>query len=198
MVVLDLHLLGWSNEPVRSSLPLPVALSNLLVFLNAHLALSHENTAAILAAGINGASYLFPTTKDVLHNKNNETNDTGNNDISMDEVSGPGYRPFVVLDQQVKDNLKLMLEEQFNENNKEALEKEIHDPSRISAGLALALSHINIVSQKYTAATDLQSRILIISVSEDFSVQYIPFMNCVFAAQKKVFNLSNAKTKSQY
>ena len=32
----------------------------------------------------------------------------------------------------------------------------------------------------------LQSRILIISVSSDLAFQYIPVMNCIFAAQRRV------------
>jgi transcription initiation factor TFIIH subunit 3 len=37
-----------------------------------------------------------------------------------------------------------------------------------------------------SALRTLQSRILVVSVSSDVASQYIPIMNCVFAAQRKV------------
>lgn len=58
-----------------------------------------------------------------------------------------------------------------------------------SNGVAGAGSSTNEITESKDADGDqqgLQSRILVVSVSDDLAFQYIPVMNCIFAAQRKV------------
>ena len=55
----------------------------------------------------------------------------------------------------------------------------------MAAALSMALCYINRVSSEHVA-THVAARIVVISVSPDAQVQYIPTMNCIFSAQKAV------------
>lgn len=114
------------------------------------------------------------------------------------------YRPFHLVEDEVTANVSSLLSSVTEDDM-------VHADSTMMAGaLSLALAYINKQTLAYSesnggagvsstgtgegaASRDaedgklgLQSRILVVSVSSDTALQYIPVMNCIFAAQRKV------------
>ncbi|PGH26965.1 hypothetical protein AJ80_01349 [Polytolypa hystricis UAMH7299] len=61
-IILDTNPHAWAL--LHPSLPLSTAIANLLVFINAHLAVNYANTVAVIASHCNRAQWLYPTHKD--------------------------------------------------------------------------------------------------------------------------------------
>ena len=175
VVILDANPFYWTAEPLKTALPLDFALADILVFLNAHLAISHTNRVAFIACHNNSATYLYP-------DKPSSSSNNNNNKSALHNGSKTGYyRPFQIVDHAVKENLQRLFDQ--------TTDKDLVDnkSSTLMAGaLSLGLSYINRVTQQDFANTStIKSRILILSVSSDLSAQYIPMMNLMFGAQKK-------------
>ena len=114
------------------------------------------------------------------------------------------YRPFRLIEDEVMTNLRALIDS--------TTESDLQGTSTtmMAGALTLALAYINRETQAYEEtgggisggdgsgivgggdATEgkpgIQSRILVLSVSGDLAFQYIPIMNCIFAAQRKVRN----------
>ncbi|KAK3066191.1 hypothetical protein LTS18_001926, partial [Coniosporium uncinatum] len=58
-IILDTNPFAWSL--LASTLPLSKAVANLLVFINAHLAINHANQVAVIASHTTCAQWLYPT-----------------------------------------------------------------------------------------------------------------------------------------
>ncbi|KAH0545560.1 hypothetical protein FGG08_000391 [Glutinoglossum americanum] len=111
------------------------------------------------------------------------------------------YRPFRLVEDEVMANLRALIDS--------TTESDLQGTSTtmMAGALTLALAYINretlayeesgggVSSRKDTsipvgpdaqeAKPGMQSRILVLSVSGDLAFQYIPIMNCIFAAQRK-------------
>ncbi|PBK74556.1 Tfb4-domain-containing protein [Armillaria solidipes] len=175
-VVVDLsptqwHLSGHSSNAYP--LALNSFLSQLLVFLNAHLASKHENTLAVFGA--------FPGKSVMLYSSIDQESDTT---MQMDSNS---YLAFKVVDsvivRKIRDELDALMD-----NEEEA-------PCGLVGALTKALCYVNRVALASTISSDNTSqpleatsptdpRILILSVSPDLTTSYIPIMNAIFSAQK--------------
>jgi transcription initiation factor TFIIH subunit 3 len=114
------------------------------------------------------------------------------------------YRPFRLVEDEVMANLRALIDS--------TTESDLRDTSTtmMAGALTLALAHINRETLAYEengggggvsgggssvtpglsdaieGKPGMQSRILVLSVSGDLAFQYIPIMNCIFAAQRKV------------
>ncbi|XP_037387532.1 general transcription factor IIH subunit 3 isoform X2 [Pygocentrus nattereri] len=61
-----------------------------------------------------------------------------------------------------------------------------HQTDTLLAGsLAKALCYIHRISKELDAGQDMKSRILVVKAAEDCALQYMNFMNVIFAAQKQ-------------
>ncbi|KAI9761240.1 MAG: hypothetical protein M4579_001160 [Chaenotheca gracillima] len=112
------------------------------------------------------------------------------------------YRPFRLVEDEVLSNLRHLI------SDTDASTLDGHDSTAMAGAMSLALAYINrqiLLQADRTGTmnadpsstgdmsgqdpdanlTGLQSRILVISVSSDQADQYIPIMNCIFAAQRK-------------
>ncbi|KAI5288812.1 RNA polymerase II transcription factor B subunit 4 [Ascosphaera acerosa] len=58
-IVLDTNPYEWAQ--LDDTLPLSVAVANLLVFINAHLACHYTNRVAVVASHCRHATWLYPT-----------------------------------------------------------------------------------------------------------------------------------------
>ncbi|KAI7203977.1 hypothetical protein KC352_g18627, partial [Hortaea werneckii] len=58
-IILDTNPHAWAL--LADSLPLSKAIANLLVFINAHLAINHANRVAVVASHAERAEWLYPT-----------------------------------------------------------------------------------------------------------------------------------------
>ena len=207
--MLDTNPRAWSL--LADTLPLSKAIANILVFINAHLAFNYANQVAVIASHSTRAQFLYPTpldresVNDVSSIQPNGTNHTGkepnptSHSPSTDDANK--YRPFLLIEQALMTNLRKLIDD----TSPTSLS---HTNTTLLAGaLTLSLSYINkhtlALSSNPTSnpastatsttnsgkdpsspAATLQSRILVISVSSDLSFQYIPIMNCIFAAQR--------------
>ncbi|KAE9968763.1 hypothetical protein EG328_007290 [Venturia inaequalis] len=188
-VILDTNPVAWNA--LSSTLSLPNAISKLLVFINAHLAINHANQIAVIASHTNTASWLYPTP--------NAPSKRHQNGTPKDAGDANKYRPFWAVEQQVRYNLTKLMDSTKDED------LENTESTQIAGALTMALAYINkqtILSRppgleahmvnigeskddphKKSSAT-LLSRILVLSVSSDLSDQYIQVMNGIFAAQR--------------
>lgn len=178
-IILDTNLNAWAL--LHSTLPLSTTLANLLVFINAHLAINHANRIAIIASHTLHAEFLYPSSNP-LPQATTSAHDDANK-----------YRPFRLIQETLLTSLTHLL----STTSPHSLPN--NPTTAIAGALTLALTHINKTTlslsptptaNQTTANPDtpskpvLTSRILILSVSGDLAAQYIPIMNCIFAAQR--------------
>ncbi|KAJ7647123.1 transcription factor Tfb4-domain-containing protein [Roridomyces roridus] len=175
-VVLDLSPSHWelsAQESPENAYPLTLAtfLSQLLAFLNAHIACRHENTLAVFGA--------FPGKSIMLY-----SSDTALDSVATD-ANPNAYPPFAAVDSAVVQHIMKELD---------SLEDE-EAPSALVGAIAKALCYVNRITLPPNTNSKAQAngfhpgvlpdpRILVLSVSPDLSTSYIPIMNAIFSAQK--------------
>ena len=195
-IILDTNPHAWNL--LSSTLPLSTLVANLLVFINAHLAINNSNQVAVIASHSDSARFLYPTTHDDLQLPHGHTNDI-QNDANK-------YRPFSQLEQALTTNLRALLATTTSEHLKTSTstmlsgaltlaltymaKATLNDPARAGDGsydstnTAGAFTTATADGTSQPSHTGLQSRILILSVSGDIADQYIPIMNSIFACQR--------------
>ncbi|KAI0823641.1 transcription factor Tfb4 [Trametes gibbosa] len=173
-VVLDLSPIQWALCAQATNPPgisLQMFLSQLLSFLNAHIACKDENTLAVFGALPGQSALLYSTTGEVAASDNEPTD-------------ANTYRPFKTLDATIMNALAERLE---------SLSDEMEEtPIGIVGCLTKALCYINknttasstSESGRESSTNSVDPRILVLSVSPDQSSTYIPIMNAIFSAQK--------------
>ena len=121
-IVLDTNPHAWAL--LADSLPLSKAVANLLVFINAHLAINHANRVAVLASHAERAEWLYPTPVR-LSNESSTVNGDGRDgeDSNMRDGDSFGsggpvlppddankYRPFAHVEHSLLNNLRRLVE----------------------------------------------------------------------------------------
>ncbi|ANB13856.1 TFIIH/NER complex subunit TFB4 [Sugiyamaella lignohabitans] len=180
-IVLDTNPTAWAE--LENKLSLKEAVESLLIFINAHLSLNNANRVAVIAAHTTGAKFLYPKPPSSSFENGSQSGHT-----SLKAMSGTTgtanifdrqtmYRQFREVDEAVVGELDRLVSS--------ATEKSVRSTqSAVSGALSLALTYINRVNSNEDEVKT-HARILLVSVSGDLSSQYIPTMNCIFAAQKK-------------
>ncbi len=158
-IILDTNPHAWNL--LADTLPLSKAVANLLVFINAHLAINHANRVAVLASHSERAEWLYPTPARA-HQAGGTTNGTDRDgvDVSMHDngdsmgAGGPvqpqddanKYRPFAHIEHAILTNLRRLMATTTAESLNST-------PATMIAGaLTLALSYISKQSQAQPAA----------------------------------------------
>ncbi|RPD74310.1 transcription factor Tfb4 [Lentinus tigrinus ALCF2SS1-7] len=173
-VILDLSPTQWAlcaQSVNPTGITLHTFLSQLLAFLNAHIACKDENTLAVFGALPGQSGMLYSSTGEV----------TGARTESTDANT---YRPFRTLDSTLMTLIAERLES-YDSTTEEA-------PIGLVGCLTKALCYINRAittssassTEMEGAAASVDPRILVLSVSPDQSSTYIPIMNSIFSAQK--------------
>ncbi|KAI0663509.1 transcription factor Tfb4 [Cubamyces menziesii] len=173
-VIIDLSPTQWALCAQSTNPPgisLQTFLSQLLAFLNAHIACKDENTLAVFGA-LPGQSVLLYSSTGEVTTADNEPTDSNT------------YRPFKALDATVMNSLAERLES-FENAAEEA-------PIGLVGCLTKSLCYINRVTSGAStpasggegSSASVDPRILVMSVSPDQSSTYIPIMNSIFSAQK--------------
>ncbi|RHZ76478.1 hypothetical protein Glove_197g60 [Diversispora epigaea] len=174
VLIIDTNQMNWTKvankQAMGNCLTLQQILRQLLAFINAHLALKHDNEVAVIASHIGVSKFLYPipTTRQKTRRSHGDSDQSSNSNM---------YQRFRVIDDQVTSNMKALFE---NEALKSCPDKV---SSMMAGALSLALCYINRIT-KSDEIGHIKSRILIISVSPDSPYQYISIMNCIFSAQK--------------
>ncbi|KAJ2860144.1 RNA polymerase II transcription factor B subunit 4 [Coemansia aciculifera] len=161
VVVLDVNASAWSRSP----LTVDNALQQMIIFINAYLALKPENKLVVLATNKRECKCLYPADR---------ANATIERDIRV-------YEQFRVVDATVLSGVQSMLS---------GAEETVSDPNRgieegqtlMSRALSKALCHIHRVVESTTSK--VWSRILVLSAADDSPREYISLMNTIFAAQR--------------
>lgn len=142
-IILDTNPHAWAL--LADSLPLSKAVTNLLVFINAHLAINHANKVAVLASHAEKAEWLYPTPAKW---RSGDSAVNGNSDVAMangDYSGGTGqplddankYRPFAHIEHALVNNLRRLVDSTSTESLSST-------PATMMAGaLTLALTYIS-------------------------------------------------------
>ncbi|CAG8519353.1 5586_t:CDS:2 [Paraglomus brasilianum] len=173
VLIIDTNPFMWTKSTESpSGLSLDNALCQLLVFINAHMALKHDNKLAVIASHV-GISYdskfLYPATNAVQVNNNSDSEQS--KDTNM-------YQTFRAVNNQVTAGVRALMQD--------APTLETYPDkgsSMIASALSMALCYVNRVLRTDNVG-HIKPRILIVSVSSDSPYQYIGIMNCIFSAQK--------------
>lgn len=141
-IVLDTNPHAWAL--LEDSLPLSKVVVNLLVFINAHLAINHANRVAVLASHSEKAEWLYPAPTPA---KPDRTSTNGNGDVEMTDdetITDPlppddanKYRPFAHIEHTITTNLRKLMD-------KTTTAALAASPSTMMAGaLTMALTYIS-------------------------------------------------------
>lgn len=177
-VILDTNPVSWDS--ITDKLTLKSALESLSIGINAHLALNNSNRIAVLASHSDGTRFLYPRHEDPhqrqqaseSQSRSATPENQSSNDSKTKYVTSQMYRQFKVVD------------ETFISKVHELVEAEIPSkPPRnhLSSSLSMALAYIN---KSLTLNPEYKARILIVNITQDEHLKYIPIMNAIFAAQK--------------
>ncbi|KAJ7045748.1 TFIIH subunit Tfb4/p34 [Mycena alexandri] len=185
-VVLDLSPKYWelsARDPPENTYPLTLAtfLSQLLAFLNAHIACRHENTLAVFGA-FPGKSVMLYSSSDPLP------------DAQSTNTNANSYPPFHAVDSAVVQRIMTELDSLEDQSRRAELDL-LEAPSAMVGAIAKALCYVNRITLPPSSNSKTQAngfhpgvlpdpRILILSISPDLSTSYIPIMNSIFSAQK--------------
>jgi len=190
-VIIDTNPRAWSA--LNGVISLTQAISNILIYINTHLAFDNANEVAVLAAHSHRAVWLYPTPSQPPSSTNHHNTNSSSTGAPQPVFSANKFPKFAQIEASVLDSLRNLLTETTQADIASTT------TTQISGALTLALSNINKTSISLTstrggstagpgtkAATGglpgLNARILIVSVSDSSPAQYIPTMNTVFAA----------------
>lgn len=159
-IILDTNPRAWAM--IADSLPLSKTIANLLVFINAHLAINHANKVAVLASHSERAEWLYPTATTTPDREADDNhNGAQNGDVQMQDPDSAGsggpvllpiddankYRPFAHVEHTLLRNLTKLL----STTTPNAISS---SPATMIAGaLTKALSYISKQSAALPAAT---------------------------------------------
>ncbi|KAG2088168.1 TFIIH subunit Tfb4/p34, partial [Suillus discolor] len=172
-VIVDLSPTQWHLSAQTSNqypLSIETFLSQLLAFLNAHIASKHENSLVVFGA-LPGKSVLLYSSTELLSD-------------DVPSLDANSYLPFKLVDSTVVQRIM---------NEFDAIGELEEEPSCALVGaVTKALCYINRITHPSSTTAGVAEdpsivhdpRILILSVSPDLSSSYIPIMNAIFSAQK--------------
>lgn len=145
-IILDTNPHAWSL--LSSTLPLTQAIANILVFINAHLAINNANRAAVIASHTGRAQFLYPTpslpTKKTRAHAQ-QANGDGFHEEDVDMSDAPSalkgdankYRPFATVENAITSNLRSLLASTSPDDLSSSTS------TMLSGALTLALSYIS-------------------------------------------------------
>ncbi|KAJ1675909.1 RNA polymerase II transcription factor B subunit 4 [Spiromyces aspiralis] len=170
-VIVDVNPFQWADCP----LPLDAAMRQIVVFFNAYLALKPQNQLAIIAASTDACRFVYPTSGSgqSLDTSSSSSSGTSSGSTSLSTV----YHRFRKVNELFIAGIQDMVSKERESPGRDA------STSMIASAMSRALCYANRVA-KANPFTRYHSRLLILSVSDDASSQYIQIMNAIFSAQK--------------
>ncbi|PPJ57534.1 hypothetical protein CBER1_06246 [Cercospora berteroae] len=145
-IILDTNPHAWAL--LEDSLSLQKVVVNLLVFINAHIAINHANRVAVIASHSERAEWLYPTPTQAHSATANGTSNGEDVEMMDDGTAGSGgpvrppgdankYRPFAHVEHAITTNLRRLVES----TSPDALQS---TPATMMAGaLTRALAYIS-------------------------------------------------------
>ncbi|POY70699.1 hypothetical protein BMF94_6282 [Rhodotorula taiwanensis] len=190
-LIVDLNPVSWANAAIPDPdtddrLSLEGALDSVLVYANAHLALRHENEVAVFAAGPNMSRQLYSSQ---LAKSESAASCSATASTST-QADANTYQQFRQVDERIRTGVKDMMRD---------MPEQPDGTSNLVGALSMALCHVNRLNSSDTFGASSASlkkakpRIVILSVTQDASTQYVPIMNCIFTAQKNNIQIDVCK-----
>ncbi|KAJ1976823.1 RNA polymerase II transcription factor B subunit 4 [Dimargaris xerosporica] len=178
VVILDANPLTWAQSPIA----FVDALKQIIIFLHAYLALKHDNQLAVIASTASACHYLYTLTP---------TEAPATSTAAVAAQDGNLYQRFKHVDEQILANAQRVVHDAAQ--RPDSASTDTQSSIRLANALSQALCYINRHTRAEAPATALQPRILVLTVSDDSSQQYIQVMNCIFACQKLTIPLDACK-----
>nr|XP_046243481.1 general transcription factor IIH subunit 3 isoform X2 [Scatophagus argus] len=169
VIVVDVNPIWWGQQAQREpEFTLSKCLDAVMVLGNSHMAMARTNKLAVIASHCQDSHFLYPR-------KGWKGGDNGGEDASS---SGDGkYELLSVTNNLIAEEIRnVMAKTEVQGNSTDTL---------LAGSLAKALCYIHRVSKELEVGQELKSRILVIKAAEDCALQYMNFMNVIFAAQKQ-------------
>ncbi|CDQ66202.1 unnamed protein product [Oncorhynchus mykiss] len=170
VIVVDVNPIWWGQQANREpQFTLSKCLDAVMVMGNSHLVMTRTNKLAIIASHCQESHFLYPC-------KLWKSGDGHGDDNAS--TSGDGkYELLSVANDFIAEEIKnLMSRTEVKGNQTDTL---------LAGSLAKALCYIHRVAKELEAGQEMKSRILVVKAAEDCALQYMNFMNVIFAAQKQ-------------
>ncbi|XP_051923801.1 general transcription factor IIH subunit 3 isoform X2 [Hippocampus zosterae] len=169
VIVVDVNPIWWGQQAQREpEFTLSKCMDAVMVMANSHVAMSRNNKLAVIASHCQDSHFLYPSQS---HPDGNGTPDDACS-------SGDGkYELLSIANGIIADRIRnLMSNIEVTGGSTDTL---------LAGSLAKALCYINRVSKELEVGQEVKSRILVIKAADDCALQYMNFMNVIFAAQKQ-------------
>ncbi|XP_017269101.1 general transcription factor IIH subunit 3 [Kryptolebias marmoratus] len=168
VIVVDVNPIWWGQQAQREpEFTLSKCMDAVMVMGNAHTAMNRTNKLAVIASHCQVSHFLYPT-------KSLKAGDGGGDVASSKDGK---YELLSVANNIIAEEIKsIMSKTEVTGNSTDTL---------LAGSLAKALCYINRVSKELEVGQDIKSRILVIKAADDCALQYMNFMNVIFAAQKQ-------------
>ncbi|XP_061672916.1 general transcription factor IIH subunit 3 isoform X1 [Syngnathoides biaculeatus] len=189
VIVVDVNPIWWGQQGQREpQFTLPKCMDSVMVMANAHVAMSRINKLAVIASHCKDSHFLYPSP---------------GGDSAADDACSSGDGKYELLsgaNAVIADRIRnLMSNIEVTGGSTDTM---------LAGSLAKALCYINRVSKElegivfheyfsfklscviffhvfFLVGQEVKSRILVIKAADDCALQYMNFMNVIFAAQKQ-------------
>ncbi|KAF6081343.1 general transcription factor IIH subunit 3 [Phyllostomus discolor] len=177
VIVVDTNPIWWGKQALKGSqFTLSKCMDAVMVLGNSHLFMNRSNKLAVIASHIQESRFLYP----------------GKNGSLGDFFGDPGKTPAELTPSGSKDGKYELLtaaNEVIVEEIKDLMTKSDikgqHTETLLAGSLAKALCYIHRMNKEVKDNQEMKSRILVVKAAEDSALQYMNFMNVIFAAQKQ-------------
>ncbi|XP_073169501.1 general transcription factor IIH subunit 3 isoform X2 [Lepidochelys kempii] len=176
VIIVDTNPIWWGKKVLgESEFTLSKCLDAVMVLGNSHLFMNRSNKLAVIASHTQESRFLYPgkhwAFADLFGDGGSfvESNCSGSKDGK--------YELLTAINEVIAEELKdLMTKTDMKGQQTETL---------LAGSLAKALCYIHRMNKEVKASQEIKSRILVIKAAEDSALQYMNFMNVIFAAQKQ-------------
>ncbi|XP_023680355.1 general transcription factor IIH subunit 3 isoform X1 [Paramormyrops kingsleyae] len=169
VIVIDVNPIWWGQQAQREpEFTLSKCLDAVMVMGNSHLVMNRTNKLAIIASHCQESHFLYPS-------KHWKAGDMTGDDSGLGSGDGKYELLSVANDLIAEEVRRLMARTKISGHQTDTM---------LAGSLAKALCYIHRLTKELDAAQDMKSRILVIRAAEDCALQYMNFMNVIFAAQK--------------
>ncbi|XP_007526202.1 general transcription factor IIH subunit 3-like [Erinaceus europaeus] len=177
VIIVDTNPIWWGKQALKESqFTLSKCIDAVVVLGNSHLFMNHSSKLAVIASHIQESRFLYPGKNGWLGdffgdpgNALSEFNPSGSKDGKYELLTAANE----VIVEEIKD---LMAKSDIKGQHTETL---------LAGSLAKVLCYIHRMNKEVKDNQEMKSRILVIKAAEDSALQYMNFMNVIFAAQKQ-------------
>nr|XP_051684842.1 general transcription factor IIH subunit 3 isoform X1 [Oryctolagus cuniculus] len=178
VIIVDTNPIWWGKQALKESqFTLSKCIDAVMVLGNSHLFMNRSNKLAVVASHIQESRFLYPGKNGRVGdffgdpgNPSSEFNPSGSKDGKYELLTAANE----VIVEEIRD---LMTKSDIKGQHTETL---------LAGSLAKALCYIHRMNKEVKDNQEMKSRILVIKAAEDSALQYMNFMNVIFAAQKQV------------